>query len=102
PSSSAAEFQPRPALVNPDLAWIANLSEDEFRSNFRGSPLRRAKRVGLRRNALTAMGNSGNPEFLPILDRVAQDHDEEESVAEAARWAANKLRSLCAPRGEKS
>jgi epoxyqueuosine reductase len=102
PSSSAAEFQPRPALVNPNLAWIANLSEDEFRRNFRGSPIRRAKRVGLRRNALIAMGNSGNLEFLPTLDRVAQDHNEDDSVADSARWAANKLRSQRASRVHKS
>ena len=93
PSSSAPEFQPRPGLVNPALDWIAEISEEEFRQNFRGSPIRRAKRAGLRRNALIAMGNSGNREFLPVLDRVAQNPEEEdEAVAELARWGANKLR----------
>lgn len=72
------------------------MSEEEFRQTFRGSPIRRAKRVGLRRNALIAMGNSGNPEFLPILDRVAQDRDEDELITESARWAANKLRNRTA------
>ena len=93
PASSAPEFQPRPALVNPALDWIANISEEEFRDTFRGSPMRRAKRAGLRRNAVIAMGNSGNPEFLPMLDRLAHDRDEEESVAASARWAANELRN---------
>lgn len=101
PSSSAAEFEPRPGLVNPALDWIAEISEEEFRQSFRGSPIRRAKRAGLRRNALIAMGNSGNPKFLPILDRVAQDHDEDESVADSARRAANKLRKHPAPNKQK-
>jgi epoxyqueuosine reductase len=93
PPSSAAEFEPRHALVNPALDWIAEISEEEFRETFRRSPIRRAKRAGLRRNAVIAMGNSGNPEFLSLLDRLAQDRQEDESVAGTARWAANKLRS---------
>ena len=93
PASSAAEFQPRPALVNPALDWIANISEEEFRDTFRGSPIRRAKRTGLRRNAVIAMGNSGNQEFVPLLDRLAEDCDEDESIADSARWAANELRN---------
>ncbi len=91
PSTTAAQFEPRHALVNPALDWIAELSEEEFRETFRHSPIRRAKRAGLRRNAVIAIGNSGNPDFLPLLDRLAQDEDE--SVADSARWAANKLRS---------
>jgi len=93
PSSAAAEFEPRPDLVNPALDWIAEISEEEFRKTFRRSPIRRAKHAGLRRNAVIAMGNSGNPDFLPLLDRLAHDRDEDVSVTDAARWAANELRS---------
>ena len=84
-----AEFEPRPGLVNPALAWLAEMSVEEFRETFRGSPIRRTKRAGLRRNAAIAMGNSGDPEFLPLLDRMAADEDE--SVAESARWAKTRL-----------
>ncbi len=91
PSSPTVEFHPRPGLVNPALAWIAEMSEEEFRETFRRSPIRRAKRAGLRRNAVVAMGNSANPEFLPLLDRLASDEDK--SVADSARWAAKELRS---------
>src|SRR6201993_4203783 len=91
PSSAAAEFEPRQGLVNPAPDWIAEMSEEEFRETFRRSPIRRAKRAGLRRNAVIAMGNSGNSEFLPLLDRLASDEDG--SVADAARWAANELRN---------
>jgi len=89
PATSAPEFQPRPGLVNPALAWLAEIAPEEFRETFRGSPIRRAKRTGLRRNAAIAMGNSANNEFLPLLEKLAADEDE--SVAEAASWAKSRL-----------
>ena len=89
PASTAPEFDPRPGLVNPALAWLAEMSVEEFRETFRGSPIRRTKRSGLRRNAVIAMGNSGNREFLLLLDRLAGDEDE--SVSESARWASTQL-----------
>jgi epoxyqueuosine reductase len=89
PASTAPEFQARPGLVNPALAWLAEMSVEEFCDAFRGSPIRRAKRAGLRRNVAIAMGNSGNRDFLPLLDRLAAD--EGDSVAESARWAKARL-----------
>jgi epoxyqueuosine reductase len=92
PASTAPEFEPRPRLVNPALSWLAEMSEEEFRTAFRGSSIRRTKRSGLRRNAAIAMGNSGNPEFLPLLDQL--EADEDESVSESARWARSHLLRL--------
>lgn len=89
PVSTAPEFEARPDLVNPALAWIAEMSGEEFRAIFRGSPIRRTKRSGLRRNAAIAMGNSGNREFLPLLDQLAADEDQ--SVSQSARWAKAQL-----------
>jgi len=89
PASTAPEFEPRPGLVNPALAWLAEISVEEFRETFRESPIRRTKRTGLRRNAAIAMGNSANPEFLPLLDKLATDEDD--SVAESASWAKARL-----------
>ena len=90
PATDAAEFQPRAGLVNPALEWLAEMSEEEFRRTFRGSPVRRAKREGLRRNAVIAMGNSGERKFLPLLEKLAADKDE--VVAESAEWARRRLR----------
>jgi len=90
PTIPAPEFQPRPGLVNPALAWLAQISVEQFRETFRGSPIRRTKRSGLRRNAAIAMGNSGNRGFLHILENLAEDEDE--AVAESARWATDRLR----------
>ncbi len=87
--TQATEFQPRPELVNPALDWLAEMSVEKFRETFRGSPVRRAKRSGLRRNAVIAMGNSGEKRFLPVLDKLAGDEDE--VVAESAEWARKRL-----------
>jgi epoxyqueuosine reductase len=89
PPTSAAEFQPRENLVNPALEWLAEISAEEFREKFRRSPIRRAKRTGIRRNAAIAMGNSQNRRFLLILEKLAADDDP--AVAESARWALQQL-----------
>jgi epoxyqueuosine reductase len=89
PASTAPEFEPRPGLVNPALAWLAEMTPEGFREAFRRSPIRRTKRSGLRRNAAIAMGNSGNRDFLPALEQLADDQNE--SVAESARWARSRL-----------
>ena len=89
PAATVPEFEPRPGLVNPALAWLAEMSVEEFREAFQGSPIRRTKRSGLLRNAAIAMGNSGSGDFIPLLDKLSQDEDE--SVAETARWAKARL-----------
>jgi len=91
PATKAADFQPRAELVNPALDWLAEMSEEEFRRVFRDSPVRRAKRSGLRRNAVIAMGNSGKRRFLPVLERMAEDEDD--VIRESAGWALRKLSS---------
>ena len=92
PATTAPEFAAREGLVNPALDWLAEMSAEEFRETFRGSPIRRTKRSGLRRNAVIAMGNSGNRHFLPLLEALIVDEDE--AVADSAHWAAEELRKL--------
>ena len=94
PVSAAPEFQPREGLVNPVLDWLAEMQPEEFSRVFRGSPIRRAKLTGLRRNAVIAMGNSGDQKFLPTLKRLAEDPDP--VVAEHARWSLEKLAYVAA------
>ena len=45
--------------------------------------------AGLRRNAVLAMGNSGESRFIAKLRKLANDDDP--VVADAARWAVDKL-----------
>ncbi len=89
PVTSAPQFEPRTELVNPELEWLANLSIDEFREAFRGSPVKRTRFSGLRRNVAVAMGNSGDARFLPLLQQLSQDEDA--MVAEHARWGLAQL-----------
>ena len=90
PVSHSAEFQPRNELVNPALEWLAEMSQEEFRTTFKGSPIKRAKYSGLRRNAAVAMGNSANRKFIPQLKKMSQDEDA--VVAEHARWSLEQLK----------
>lgn len=90
PATDKPEFQSREGLVNPALAWLAEISEEEFREKFRGSPIKRAKRSGLRRNALIAIGNSRDKSLLHVAEHATSDEDA--VIAEAARWARDRLR----------
>ena len=91
PVSSTPEFQSRENLVNPALEWLAEMTPENFRETFRGSPVRRTKLSGLKRNAAIAMGNSGDRKFLPSLEKLSNDEDA--VVAESALWSLQKLRS---------
>lgn len=82
-------FAPRTEFVNPALEWLASLDADGFREAFRKSPIKRAKLNGVRRNVVTAMGNSGSLEFAPTLRKLTEDPDA--AVAEHARWALRRL-----------
>jgi epoxyqueuosine reductase len=89
PVTNAPAFQARDGLFNPALEWLAEMTEEQFRQTFRGSAVRRAKRSGLRRNAVNAMGNSGDRCFAPVLERLQTDEDQ--AVAESAAWAAKRI-----------
>ena len=89
PATDKPEFQPREGLVNPALVWLAEISEEEFREKFRGSPIKRTKRSGLRRNALIAIGNSGDRSLPPVAARACDDSDP--VISEAAQWAKARL-----------
>lgn len=90
PANELEEFQPREELVNPALEWLAEISAEDFRERFRGTPVSRAKHAGIRRNVVIAMGNSGDARFLPALERLAVDEDE--TLRESAAWAALRIR----------
>ena len=89
PVTNAPEFEPRPELVNPALDWLGQMSAEEFRRVFQGSPLRRTKLTGLRRNAVIAMANSSDHRFVPLLKKLQRDEDP--VVAQSAQWAMKKF-----------
>jgi epoxyqueuosine reductase len=89
PLSTDPELAVRPELVNPGLAWLAELDADSFRRWFRHSPVQRTKLGGLLRNVAIAMGNSGLAGYLPKLREWAAAADP--VLAEAAQWALARL-----------
>ena len=73
----------------PDLVKVLEMTEEEFQARYRGSPLRRAKRVGLQRNACIALGNVGDRSAVPALERALRLG--EPLVRGHAAWALGRL-----------
>jgi epoxyqueuosine reductase len=90
PPTSLPEFQPKEQIYHPELRGLAQMDEGSYRQTFRGSPVKRAKYAGLKRNVAIAMGNSGNKDFIPDLQAMAAGDDA--IVAEHAEWAMKRLR----------
>ena len=65
------------------------LDAEQFRTLFRGSPIKRIKRRGFLRNVCVALGNVGTKKDLPALRQAALDH--EPLVAEHAAWAIEQI-----------
>ncbi len=82
-------FAPRAALTAPRLADLAALDDAGFRALFTASPVKRIGRDRFVRNVLVAIGNSGDPALRPAAQALAEDPDP--TVAECARWAAERL-----------
>jgi len=77
----------------PDLHLREILSiktDEEFLQKFAGTPLMRAKRRGLIRNACVVAGNSGDASLIPDLKRIVE-REEDEMLKEHARWGINEL-----------
>ena len=83
------EFEPRQG-TRVDLEALLAIDDDTFRETFRGTPIKRAKRRGLARNAAIALGNAGRPEARPALERAASE-DPDPLVRDAAAWATSRL-----------
>jgi epoxyqueuosine reductase len=89
PTASSGALPERAELVNPALEWLASMDGPQFNRAFRGSPLERTGRKRVQRNLAIAMGNSGDTSFVPKLREWAAGEDA--VLADAARWALDKL-----------
>ncbi len=73
------------------LKEILELGSDEaFRRQFGGTPLMRAGRSGLLRNACVAAANLGRTDLVPAIRRLLEK-EENVSVQEHATWALGQL-----------
>jgi len=73
-----------------DLLELIRLDEQQFRERFRGTVFFRTKRRGVLRNAIIALGNTGDEQALPALEDSL--NDEEPMIREAAEWAIKLIR----------
>ena len=49
------------------------MTQDEFSGGFKGSPMKRAKLRGLKRNAAVVLGNVGTADDIGVLRRALDD-----------------------------
>ncbi len=91
-------FAPREVLANKDPRTLARdilqMTQEEFSRAFKGSPMKRAKLRGLKRNAAVVLGNVGTVDDAEMLTRALDDA--EPLVREHAAWALERLRSTSA------
>ena len=95
PVNRKAAYSTEPAFNNVrfstvDLVGLVGMTEEEFQERFRGSPIKRAKRVGLQRNACVALGNAGDSAAIPALAGALREG--EPLVRGHAAWALGRLR----------
>ena len=84
-----ARYAARDDLKSPNLAELVTLDDTNFRRKFAGSPIKRIGRDRFVRNVLYAIGNSENPDLGPYIRALTNDPDN--AVADAARWAIERL-----------
>ena len=77
------------SLHAPDLMELMTLDDAAFNQRYKGTPIKRAKRRGLLRNAAVALGNAADPAALPVLRRALQDP--EPLIRDHAAWAIERI-----------
>jgi epoxyqueuosine reductase len=96
PWNAAPEPASDPAFALPEarrrlgLVDLLDLGREDYEASFRGSPMKRAKRSGLRRNAAVAMGNRGRSSYVEPLARVVREPSDPDLRREAA-WALGRI-----------
>ncbi len=87
--SHEAAFQAREALFARQLRDFLTMTDDEFRTLFARSPIKRIKRPAFLRNVCVALGNTGSLADLPALQPLTED--ENPLIAEHACWAVLEI-----------
>ncbi len=86
-------YAPRPAVAAKDARTLAAellaMDEHDFREAYRGSPMKRARLRGLKRNAAVVLGNVGDERDVAVLSRALDDP--EPLVRQHAEWALQRL-----------
>ncbi len=83
------ELAPRARRAAPDLLGLLGLNTNQHRQLVAGSPLRRARREALMRNACVALGNTGDAGAIPALERALAAPSA--LIRTHAAWALGRL-----------
>ncbi|MEI6125453.1 MAG: HEAT repeat domain-containing protein, partial [Pseudomonadota bacterium] len=88
------EFTNPESLVYPEIAPLVNITEECFQEMYGGTFLEFMfmDKKYLQRNAAIALGNYGDPAYVPVLIK-ALETQEEEIVREHAAWALGKIKT---------
>ena len=86
-------YSARASVASMDARTLARtllaMTQEEFSIAFRGSPMKRAKLRGLKRNAAVVLGNVGTADDLEALGRALDESDP--ILREHAAWALVQL-----------
>lgn len=89
PQAEESDFRPQEKLNPFELQSLFDLDESQFRAQYRRTPLWRAHRRGLLRNAAIVLGNQRHEPALPALSKGLED--DEPLVRGACAWALGQL-----------
>lgn len=90
PAGTDPQLQPRPDLQKMSLHDWLKFPPDEIKTMIKGSPLERAKRFGLLRNAIELIVQNSDFSAIPDLTRLAE-LDPDEKVRLLAQAAIRKM-----------
>lgn len=88
-ASRNMRFHAREEVFRRDLRDFLVLSDDQFRTLFAKSPIKRLKRPRFLRNVCVVLGNVGTLDDLPALKEASQDSDP--LITEHAEWAIDQI-----------
>ena len=88
-ASRESAFAARPSTTGMALRDYLELNDEQFRKLFQLSPIKRIKRRGFLRNVCVALGNVGDADDLPALEKAACDP--EPLIAEHAAWGIDRI-----------
>ena len=92
PPELTEPFAPASRWSEHDAAAWLEMDEHTFERVAEGSPIKRAGRDGMARNAAIVLGNAGTRVHLRVLGRAAATHASD-VVREAAAWAIARIES---------
>ena len=85
----SGDFKQRPGFSTPELLALLEMDQETFSKTYKNSPVKRAKKIGLQRNACVALGNNGDINAVqPLIKALIGS---ESLVRAHAAWALGRF-----------